>query len=216
MRRTRCWVGDHAGAGDGHAASAVLAQSSAGASGDVVKLGFVTKFPVDFFFTLENAAKAWDEAHPEAEVLFAQGQSATDDAGRHRGHRGPRRAGCRRDRRHPHERRGHPGARRRHRGGRQDRADGQRPADAGPASRPSSRRTTSRAACSRASGWPACSRPATRWPSCEGVPGVAALDARVDGMLQGLGDLARRDRGRQASCRRAAPRTRARRRPRTS
>ena len=36
---------------------------------------------MDFFFTLENAAKAWDEAHPEAEVLFAQGQSATDDAG---------------------------------------------------------------------------------------------------------------------------------------
>ena len=34
------------------------------APGDVVKLGFVTKFPVDFFFTLENAAKAWDEAHP--------------------------------------------------------------------------------------------------------------------------------------------------------
>ena len=47
----------------------------------MVKLGFVTKFPVDFFFTLENAAKAWDEAHPEAEVLFAQGQAATDDAG---------------------------------------------------------------------------------------------------------------------------------------
>jgi simple sugar transport system substrate-binding protein len=64
------------------APSAVLAQSPAPeASGDVVKLGFVTKFPVDFFFTLENAAKEWDAAHPEAEVLFAQGQSATDDAG---------------------------------------------------------------------------------------------------------------------------------------
>jgi ABC-type sugar transport system substrate-binding protein len=59
-----------------------LAQSaSPEASGDVVKLGFITKFPVDFFFTLENAAKDWDAAHPEAEVLFAQGQSATDDAG---------------------------------------------------------------------------------------------------------------------------------------
>src|SRR5512134_1309690 len=56
----------------------VLAQSE---SDEPVKLGFVTKFPVDFFFTLEDAAKAWDEAHPEAEVLFAQGQSATDDAG---------------------------------------------------------------------------------------------------------------------------------------
>ena len=64
------------------APSAMLAQSpEPAASGDVVKLGFVTKFPVDFFFTLENAAKDWDAAHPEAEVLFAQGQSATDDAG---------------------------------------------------------------------------------------------------------------------------------------
>ena len=62
--------------------SAVLAQSPApAASGEVVKLGFVTKFPVDFFFTLENAAKEWDAAHPEAEVLFAQGKAANDDAG---------------------------------------------------------------------------------------------------------------------------------------
>jgi simple sugar transport system substrate-binding protein len=62
-------------------ASAVVAQDASGEPGEVVKLGFVTKFPVDFFFTLENAAKAWDEAHPEAEVLFAQGQTAIDDAG---------------------------------------------------------------------------------------------------------------------------------------
>ena len=62
--------------------TATLAQSDdPGGADEVVKLGFITKFPVDFFFTLENAAKAWDEAHPEAEVLFAQGQSATDDAG---------------------------------------------------------------------------------------------------------------------------------------
>src|SRR5512134_90392 len=63
------------------APAGVVAQSESDAPADSVKLGFVTKFPVDFFFTLENAAKAWDEAHPEAEVLFAQGQSATDDAG---------------------------------------------------------------------------------------------------------------------------------------
>jgi ABC-type sugar transport system substrate-binding protein len=63
------------------APTASLAQSDDPAGDEVVKLGFITKFPVDFFFTLENAAKAWDEAHPEAEVLFAQGQSATDDAG---------------------------------------------------------------------------------------------------------------------------------------
>ncbi len=46
-----------------------------------IKLGFVTKFPVDFFFTLQNAAKKWDKAHKDATVIFAQGKSATDDAG---------------------------------------------------------------------------------------------------------------------------------------
>src|SRR6185295_18458779 len=46
-----------------------------------VKLGFITKFPVDFFFTLQNAAKKWDKATPGATVIFAQGKSATDDAG---------------------------------------------------------------------------------------------------------------------------------------
>ena len=46
-----------------------------------VKLGFITKFPVDFFFVLENAAKKWDKAHKDATVIFAQGKSATDDAG---------------------------------------------------------------------------------------------------------------------------------------
>jgi ABC-type sugar transport system substrate-binding protein len=66
------------------APATALAQSAAPAASnapDAVKLGFITKFPVDFFFTLENAAKAWDAAHPEVEVLFAQGTSATDDAG---------------------------------------------------------------------------------------------------------------------------------------
>ena len=46
-----------------------------------VKLGFITKFPVDFFFTLQNAAKKWDKATPGAKVIFAQGKSGTDDAG---------------------------------------------------------------------------------------------------------------------------------------
>jgi simple sugar transport system substrate-binding protein len=51
------------------------------ANADVIKLGFITKFPVGFFFTLQNAAKKWDKAHPGATVIFAQGKSATDDAG---------------------------------------------------------------------------------------------------------------------------------------
>jgi ABC-type sugar transport system substrate-binding protein len=48
---------------------------------ETVKLGFITKFPVDFFFTLQNAAKKWDKATPGATVVYAQGKSGTDDAG---------------------------------------------------------------------------------------------------------------------------------------
>ena len=36
---------------------------------------------MDFFFTLQNAAKKWDKATPGAKVIFAQGKSGTDDAG---------------------------------------------------------------------------------------------------------------------------------------
>ncbi len=46
-----------------------------------VKLGFITKFPVDFYFTLVNAAKKWDKATPGASVIYATGKSGTDDAG---------------------------------------------------------------------------------------------------------------------------------------
>lgn len=48
---------------------------------DAVKVGFITKFPVDFFFTLENAAKAYAKADPDVELLTGQGQSATDVEG---------------------------------------------------------------------------------------------------------------------------------------
>ena len=46
-----------------------------------VKLGFITKFPVDFYFTLVGGAKSWNKAHKNVSVLYAQGKSATDDAG---------------------------------------------------------------------------------------------------------------------------------------
>lgn len=46
-----------------------------------VKLGFITKFPVDFFFVLQDAAKKWDKGQPGATVIYAQGKSGTDDAG---------------------------------------------------------------------------------------------------------------------------------------
>src|SRR5690242_17915766 len=84
MTSRRRWATLALGLALASAPATALAQSAAPAASnnpDAVKLGFITKFPVDFFFTLENAAKEWDAAHPEAEVLFAQGQSATDDAG---------------------------------------------------------------------------------------------------------------------------------------
>ena len=46
-----------------------------------VKLGFITKFPVSFYFTLVNGAKSWQKSHPGVSVTYAQGKSATDDAG---------------------------------------------------------------------------------------------------------------------------------------
>ena len=196
---------------------ASLAQSpQPGAPGEVVKLGFVTKFPVDFFFTLENAAKAWDEAHPEAEVLFAQGQSATDDAGADRGHRGPRGAGRPGHRHHAHERRGHPGARQGHRGRRQGRAHGQRPArldrqDRGRRDRQPRRRRARRRVAGRA-----CCRPGDTLADPRGrARGARARRARRR-HAPGPGRPRRRRSRSSSSCRPAAPRTRARPRPRTS
>jgi simple sugar transport system substrate-binding protein len=48
---------------------------------DAVKIGFITKFPVPFFATMENAAKAYAAAHPGVEIAFGQGTSATDIEG---------------------------------------------------------------------------------------------------------------------------------------
>ena len=50
-------------------------------SDEPVKLGLITKFPVDFFLTMEEAAKEWDADQPGAEVITGVGQSATDDDG---------------------------------------------------------------------------------------------------------------------------------------
>ena len=48
---------------------------------DDVKIGFITKFPVPFFATMEDAAKAYAAAHPGVEIIFGQGTSATDIEG---------------------------------------------------------------------------------------------------------------------------------------
>ncbi len=59
-----------------------LAAATAGpASAQDVKIGFITKFPVPFFATMENAAKAYAEANPGVEIVYGQGTSATDIEG---------------------------------------------------------------------------------------------------------------------------------------
>ncbi|MBV8563810.1 MAG: sugar ABC transporter substrate-binding protein [Actinobacteria bacterium] len=58
-------------------ASATPARTHAG----TVKLGFITKFPVDFYFTLVGGAKQWAASHKNVSVTYAQGKAATDDAG---------------------------------------------------------------------------------------------------------------------------------------
>ncbi|VXB12766.1 sugar ABC transporter substrate-binding protein [Aeromicrobium sp. 9AM] len=49
--------------------------------GDSVKIGFITKFPVDFYDTMVDAAKDWDSKESGATVVYAQGKSGTDDEG---------------------------------------------------------------------------------------------------------------------------------------
>jgi simple sugar transport system substrate-binding protein len=52
-----------------------------GGSKKDIKIGFITKFPVDFYDTMVDAAKTWNKDHPEVEMVFAQGESGTDDEG---------------------------------------------------------------------------------------------------------------------------------------
>jgi simple sugar transport system substrate-binding protein len=52
-----------------------------GGDDDVLTIGLITKFPVDFYDVMVDAAKAWDADEAGAEVIFAQGKSGTDDEG---------------------------------------------------------------------------------------------------------------------------------------
>lgn len=48
---------------------------------ETVRIGFITKFPVPFFATMENAAKDYAAANPGVEIIYGQGTSATDIEG---------------------------------------------------------------------------------------------------------------------------------------
>jgi ABC-type sugar transport system substrate-binding protein len=61
-------------------AAAAPSSAPAAASGAPIKVGLITKFPVDFYSTMVNAVKAYAAANPNVTVLYAQGKSGTDDA----------------------------------------------------------------------------------------------------------------------------------------
>jgi ABC-type sugar transport system substrate-binding protein len=46
-----------------------------------LKVGFITKFPVDFYDIMVKAVQEYDAAHDDVEVIFGQGKSGTDDEG---------------------------------------------------------------------------------------------------------------------------------------
>jgi simple sugar transport system substrate-binding protein len=52
-----------------------------GGGGGSFTIGFITKFPVDFYDTMVDAAKEWNKKHADVKLVFAQGKSGTDDEG---------------------------------------------------------------------------------------------------------------------------------------
>jgi ABC-type sugar transport system substrate-binding protein len=55
--------------------------AAAGGSTEKIKVGFITKFPVDFYDTMVTAVKDWNSGHGDVQVVYAQGSSGTDDEG---------------------------------------------------------------------------------------------------------------------------------------
>ena len=52
-----------------------------GQGSGVIKVGLITKFPVDFYDTMVDAVKKYDADHADVEVIYGQGKSGTDDEG---------------------------------------------------------------------------------------------------------------------------------------
>ncbi len=61
--------------------AAAPSEAAPSAPAGKVKIGFITKFPVDFYDIMVDAAKTWAADHSDVEVVFAQGKSGTDDEG---------------------------------------------------------------------------------------------------------------------------------------
>jgi simple sugar transport system substrate-binding protein len=52
-----------------------------GSGNSTLKVGLITKFPVDFYDTMVDAVKEYDAQHDDVEVVYGQGKSGTDDEG---------------------------------------------------------------------------------------------------------------------------------------
>jgi ABC-type sugar transport system substrate-binding protein len=63
------------------AAPSAAPTEAASAAAQTIKIGLITKFPVDFFFTIENAAKDWAAKHPDVELITGQGKAGNDHEG---------------------------------------------------------------------------------------------------------------------------------------
>ena len=69
------------GNGGGGSTGAANTGAATTSNGGNIKIGFITKFPVDFYDTMVDAVKTWNGQHSDVQVLFAQGKSGTDDEG---------------------------------------------------------------------------------------------------------------------------------------
>jgi simple sugar transport system substrate-binding protein len=62
-------------------ASVAPATVAPSVAAEKIKLGLITKFPVDFYDIMVASVKLWAKDHPEVEVLYASGKSGSDDEG---------------------------------------------------------------------------------------------------------------------------------------
>jgi len=63
------------------ATSTACSDSGDGGSAGRIKIGFITKFPVDFYDAMVDAVKEYEAEHTDVEVIYGQGKSGNDDAG---------------------------------------------------------------------------------------------------------------------------------------
>ncbi len=60
---------------------AIAAAIAGPANADPISIGFITKFPVPFFATMEDGARAYAATDPDVAITFGQGAAATDIEG---------------------------------------------------------------------------------------------------------------------------------------